>query len=59
MLSEAKLSTYFWVEAINIACYTQSRTLSNKLYGCTPYHLITGKKPTARQKQVFYAQTHK
>ena len=39
MLNEAKLPLYFWDEAVNTACYTQNRTLINKII--TRLHMIS------------------
>ncbi|XP_063939724.1 uncharacterized protein LOC135148436 [Daucus carota subsp. sativus] len=38
MLEEAKLPTYFWVEAVETACFTQNATLINK-HGKTPFEM--------------------
>ena len=53
MLHDSKLPTYFQVEAINTACYTQNRTMINKTHGNTPYYLLTDKKPTVKYFHVF------
>ena len=52
MLEDAKLPTYFWVEAINTACYTQNCTLINK-HGKTPYEMVKGKKPSVKHLHIF------
>ena len=41
VLQDAKLSTSFWVEAVNTACYIQNRYLINKNHGKSPYSLMT------------------
>ena len=56
MLNEAKLSLYFWVEAVNTACYTQNRTLINKDQNKTSYEIMANKKPTVRYFHVFGAK---
>ncbi|GJV97488.1 ribonuclease H-like domain-containing protein [Tanacetum coccineum] len=45
MLSDSKLLTTFWAEAVNTACYVQNRMLVIKLHNKTPYELILGRKP--------------
>ena len=56
MLSESKLPTYFWAEAVNTACYTQNRTLINKDHEKTPYEIMADKKPTLKYFHVFGAK---
>ncbi|KAL8147637.1 hypothetical protein AgCh_005094 [Apium graveolens] len=53
MLNKANIPTYFWAEAINTVCYTQNRTLINKLYEKTPYELMANKKPSLIYFHVF------
>ena len=45
MLNEANLATQFWVEAVNIACFTQNRSLVVKRFKKTSYELFHGRKP--------------
>ena len=45
MITAADLPKRFWAEAINTACYTQNRSLINKLHNKTPYELWKGRKP--------------
>ena len=52
MLDDVNLPTYFWAEAINIACYTQNCSLINK-HGKTPYEMVKGKKPSVKHLHVF------
>ena len=52
MLEEANLPTYFWEEAINIACFTQNYTLIN-MHGVTPYQSLKGKKPSLKHLHIF------
>ena len=39
MLEEARLPTYFWAEAVQIACFTQNATLINR-HGKTPFDMV-------------------
>ncbi|GJT79504.1 putative ribonuclease H-like domain-containing protein [Tanacetum coccineum] len=45
MLADSKLSTTFWAEAVNTACYVQNRVLVTKPHNKTPYELFLGRKP--------------
>ncbi|GJY76150.1 retrovirus-related pol polyprotein from transposon TNT 1-94 [Tanacetum coccineum] len=45
-LADSKLSTTFWVEAVNTACYVQNRVLVVKPHNKTPYELFHGRTPT-------------
>ena len=45
MLSESKLPTTFWAEAVNTACYVQNRSKVVKPHNKTPYELLHGRKP--------------
>ncbi|GJZ72430.1 putative ribonuclease H-like domain-containing protein [Tanacetum coccineum] len=44
MLSDSKLPTTFWAEAVNTACYVQNRVLVTKPHNKTPYELFLGRK---------------
>ncbi|GJV36468.1 retrovirus-related pol polyprotein from transposon TNT 1-94 [Tanacetum coccineum] len=46
MLTDSKLPTIFWAEAVNTTCYVQNRVLVIKPHNKTPYELFLGKKPT-------------
>ncbi|GJR49981.1 putative ribonuclease H-like domain-containing protein [Tanacetum coccineum] len=46
MLADSKLSTTFWAEAVNTACYVQNRVLVVKPHNKTPYELFHGRTPT-------------
>ncbi|GJU42338.1 retrovirus-related pol polyprotein from transposon TNT 1-94 [Tanacetum coccineum] len=46
MLADSKLPTTFWAEAVNTACYVQSRVLVVKPHNKTPYELFHGRTPT-------------
>ena len=56
MLSESRLSMYFWAEVVNTACYTQNRILINKDLMKTPYEIMNDKKPTLKYFHVFGAK---
>ena len=45
MLSESKLPTTFWAEAVNTACFVQNRTKVVNPHNKTPYELLHGRKP--------------
>ncbi|GKD57307.1 putative ribonuclease H-like domain-containing protein [Tanacetum coccineum] len=43
MLTDSKLPTTFWAEAVNTACYVQNRVLVVKPHNKTPYELFRGR----------------
>jgi hypothetical protein len=45
MLTDSKLSIFFWAEAINTTCYVQNRILLNKRQMKTPYEIFYKHKP--------------
>ncbi|KAL8146929.1 hypothetical protein AgCh_004596 [Apium graveolens] len=53
MLQDANLPTSFWEEAINTSCYTQNRYLLNKVYGKSPYSIMSKRKPIVKHLHVF------
>nr|GEW80484.1 hypothetical protein [Tanacetum cinerariifolium] len=53
MLTFANLSSFLWVEAIAIACFTQSRSIIHKRFDKTPYELINKRKPNIKFFHVF------
>ena len=53
MLSQSKHPIYLWAEVVNIACYTQNRTLINRDYDKTPYEIMANRKPTLKNFHVF------
>ncbi|GJR59332.1 retrovirus-related pol polyprotein from transposon TNT 1-94 [Tanacetum coccineum] len=53
MLSAAKVSLFFWAEAITTTCFTQNRSLVIPRHKKTPYHIINGRKPSIKFFQVF------
>ncbi|GJX48883.1 putative ribonuclease H-like domain-containing protein [Tanacetum coccineum] len=57
MLVESKLTTTFWAEAVNIACYVQNRVLVIKPHNKTPYELIRGRTPLIITPCVFKSLT--
>nr|GEX16119.1 retrovirus-related Pol polyprotein from transposon TNT 1-94 [Tanacetum cinerariifolium] len=53
MLADSKLSTTFWAEAINTACYVQNRVLVVKPHNKTPYELFHGRTPALSLMKLF------
>ncbi|GJS41378.1 retrovirus-related pol polyprotein from transposon TNT 1-94 [Tanacetum coccineum] len=53
MLIFLKAPLFLWSEAINIACYTQNRSLIRLRYNKTPYELMHDKKPDLSFLHVF------
>ncbi|KAI3701418.1 hypothetical protein L6452_26471 [Arctium lappa] len=53
MLSESNLPTYFWVEAVNTACFTQNRSIIVKRHNKTSYEVFYGRKPNIGFLHVF------
>nr|GFB39497.1 putative ribonuclease H-like domain-containing protein [Tanacetum cinerariifolium] len=53
MLSAAKVSLFFWAEAIATACFTQNRSLVIPRHEKTPYHIINNRKPSVKFFQIF------
>jgi transposase InsO family protein len=45
MLDEYKTPDWFWVEAINTACYSINQLYLHRILKKTSYELLTGKKP--------------
>ncbi|GJU30578.1 putative reverse transcriptase domain-containing protein [Tanacetum coccineum] len=45
MLADSKLTTIFWAEAVNTACYVQNRVFVVKPHNKTPYELFRGRTP--------------
>ncbi|GJZ11131.1 putative ribonuclease H-like domain-containing protein [Tanacetum coccineum] len=45
MLADSKLTTTFWAETVNTACYVQNRVLVVKPHNKTPYELFHGRTP--------------
>ncbi|GKC69601.1 putative ribonuclease H-like domain-containing protein [Tanacetum coccineum] len=45
MLTDSKLPTTFWGEAVNTACYVQNRVLVIKPHNKTPYEPLHGRPP--------------
>nr|GEY91010.1 retrovirus-related Pol polyprotein from transposon TNT 1-94 [Tanacetum cinerariifolium] len=53
MLSAAKVSLFFWAEAIATACFTQNRSLVIPRQEKTPYHIINDRKPSVKFFHIF------
>jgi hypothetical protein len=53
MLNEHNLPQYFWVEAVNTACYVINRTIIRNTLNKTPYELWNNRKPNIRYFKVF------
>ena len=53
MLSDSKLSKYFWAEAVNTACYILNRALVRSKLKKTPYELYKGRKPNIGYFHIF------
>jgi transposase InsO family protein len=53
MLDEYKTPDWFWVEAINTACYSINRLYLHRILKKTSYELLIGKKPNVSYFRVF------
>ncbi|GJU34475.1 retrovirus-related pol polyprotein from transposon TNT 1-94 [Tanacetum coccineum] len=53
MLSASKLPLFFWVEAIEIACYTQNRSIIIPTHEKRAYHIINDRKPLIKHLHIF------
>nr|GFA68700.1 retrovirus-related Pol polyprotein from transposon TNT 1-94 [Tanacetum cinerariifolium] len=53
MLSAAKVSLFFWDEAIAIACFTQNHSLVIPRHEKTPYHIINDRKSSVKFFHIF------
>jgi hypothetical protein len=53
ILDKYKTPDRFWVEAINIACYSINRLYLHRILKKTSYELLTGKKPNVSYFRVF------
>nr|GFA18552.1 retrovirus-related Pol polyprotein from transposon TNT 1-94 [Tanacetum cinerariifolium] len=53
MLSASQLPSFFWVEAIATACYTQNRSIIILTHDKTPYHIINDRKPSIKHLYIF------
>nr|GFB69507.1 hypothetical protein [Tanacetum cinerariifolium] len=49
----AKVPLFFWAEAITTACFTQNHSLVIPRHEKTPYHIINGRKPSAKFFHIF------
>ncbi|KAJ9546973.1 hypothetical protein OSB04_019516 [Centaurea solstitialis] len=48
MLAYSGLPLTFWAEAVSTACFTQNRTIINKRFKKTPYHIINRRIPNVK-----------
>lgn len=55
-MRQGSLSTNFWAEAVNTACYIRNRCSTRSLNGQIPYKIWKGRVPTATYFQVFGAR---
>ncbi|KAJ9553587.1 hypothetical protein OSB04_017632, partial [Centaurea solstitialis] len=53
MLAYSGLPLTFWAEAVSTACFTQNRTIINKRFKKTPYHIINQRVPNVKFFHVF------
>ncbi|GKB09945.1 hypothetical protein Tco_0843868 [Tanacetum coccineum] len=53
MLSAAKVSLFFWAEAIATACFTQNYSLVIPQHEKIPYHIINARKPSVKFFHIF------
>ncbi|GJW85746.1 retrovirus-related pol polyprotein from transposon TNT 1-94 [Tanacetum coccineum] len=53
MLSAAKVSLFFWAEAITTTCFIQNHSLVIPRHKKTPYHIINGRKPFVKFFHIF------
>nr|GFB98356.1 retrovirus-related Pol polyprotein from transposon TNT 1-94 [Tanacetum cinerariifolium] len=53
MLSAAKVSLFFWAEAIATACFTQNHSLVIPRHEKTPYRIINDQKPSVKFFHIF------
>ncbi|KAJ9561581.1 hypothetical protein OSB04_006741 [Centaurea solstitialis] len=53
MLAYSGLPLTFWAEAVSTACFTQNRTIINKRFKKTPYHIINRQVPNVKFFHVF------
>nr|GEX51159.1 integrase, catalytic region, zinc finger, CCHC-type, peptidase aspartic, catalytic [Tanacetum cinerariifolium] len=53
ILSAAKVTLFFWAEAIATTCFTQNRFLVIPRHEKTPYHIINDRKPFVKFFHIF------
>ncbi|KAI0513432.1 hypothetical protein KFK09_009453 [Dendrobium nobile] len=53
MLAEYSLPKYFWVEAVNIACYVLNRVNVRAKLDKTPYEILKGRTPNLSHLHIF------
>nr|GEU84084.1 hypothetical protein [Tanacetum cinerariifolium] len=58
MLSAAKVSLFFWAEAIATTCFTQNSSLVIPRHEKTPYPIINDRKPSVKFFYIFGSQCY-
>nr|KAJ0194309.1 hypothetical protein LSAT_V11C800413730 [Lactuca sativa] len=53
LMIHAGLPMSFWAEAVNIACFTQNRSLIHRIHKKTPYEMLKDRKPDVSFFHVF------
>lgn len=53
LLNENNLPKYFWVDAVNTACYVLNKILRRPILKKTPSELFNGRKPNVSQLKAF------
>lgn len=53
MITYSSLPKRFWAEVVNITCYTQNRSIINKVHVITSYELWKGKKTVVSYFHIF------
>jgi len=53
MLNKTNLPTYFWDEAVSMACYVSNCVLVRHFLKKTPYELYKGRKPNIAYFHIF------
>jgi len=53
LLNETNLPKYFWIDAVNTACYVLNIVLIRPILKKTPYELFKGRKPNISHFRVF------
>jgi len=56
LLNDTNLPKYFWVEAVNNACYIMNKALIRPILKKTPYELYKGRKPNISHLHVFWCK---
>ncbi|GJW00208.1 retrovirus-related pol polyprotein from transposon TNT 1-94 [Tanacetum coccineum] len=53
ILSAAKVSLFFWAEAIATSCFKQNHLIVIPRHEKTPYHIINGRQPSIKFFHIF------